>query len=295
MLASLTLLVTLVALGSCEEMVTSKAYTDYLKRHVDWEVSEYEDNVFRGWTLEEAKELLVNELPIHDSKVPTVEPIPNLPRSLDWREKSNCVHEHRDQKNCGSAWAIAVAGMLSDRCCLQGSDHGWLSAQELVSCDSKSHGCSGGWCSWALDYVIGMKGLADESCCPYQAQNLPCSCRSRCPHQCNCVGGYKKCIGVESIQTCLQGGTITIAFGVCQSLYSYKSGIYKCDCQQKYVGLHAVSVVGYGESPECHWICRNSWSIGWGEQGYLKLGCSHCDSEGAYDNGNTVCPKVGSG
>ena len=36
---------------------------------------------------------------------------------------------------------------------------------------------------------------------------------------------------------------------------------------------HYVVVVGWGtESDKDYWIVRNSWSTGWGESGYIRLG-----------------------
>lgn len=33
----------------------TKAFTEYLKKVVDWEVVDYEENIFRGWTFGEAR------------------------------------------------------------------------------------------------------------------------------------------------------------------------------------------------------------------------------------------------
>ena len=279
-----------------EEMHETKEYTDYLKKHVDWEVMEYEENVFRGLTVEEGKMLLGAVLPDESEYIPPIEIIPNMPSSLSWKG-ANCDHGVRNQGNCGSCWAFATTGMLSDRCCLGGKDHGWLAPQELVSCDKKSHGCNGGWCTYALDYVKSVKGLVPESCYSYRAANVPCPTKCAdgkawaAAHVCNCPS-YKTCASVSGIQSCLHGGPVTVAFGVCNSFFSYKSGIYKCDCGGKYAGLHAVLAVGYNTSPQAHWHVRNSWGTGWGIQGYFDIGVNECGISGSYPNGNVACDKV---
>jgi len=292
------LLIALAIVAVCaEEMLVTKEYTDYLKKHVDWEVMDYEDNVFRGWTMEEAKMFLGAVMPEDLSYIPSVTVKKNLPASLDW-SKANCDHGVRNQANCGSCWAFATTGMLSDRCCLQGHDHGWLAPQELVSCDRQSQGCNGGWCTWALDYVKSVKGLVHEACFPYKAVNTPCpkTCADgkdwTSSHVCNCVGGYKTCGSVAELKSCLASGPVTVAFGVCRSFFNYKNGVYKCDCGGNYAGLHAVLAMGYSDTPVCNYHVRNSWGTSWGNQGYFDIACDQCGISGTYLKGNVMCEKV---
>jgi len=284
----------LIACISCEMLVT-KEYTDYLKKHVTWQVQEYESNIFRGWTVEEASLFLGATLPDTVEYIPPLEVKENLPSSVNWAGAS-CDHGVRNQGQCGSCWAFAVTGMLSDRCCLQGHDHGWLAPQELVSCDKKSHGCSGGWCTWALDYVQSVKGLVVEACFPYRASNLPCPTKcadgKAMEHFCNCAGGYKIVASVAAIKTALQTGPVSLAFEVCRSFMSYTSGIYVCDCGSNILGLHAVLGVGYSDTPKPNYHVRNSWGTGWGMAGYFDIDVNTCGISGKYPNGNVVCEKV---
>ena len=72
-------------------------------------------------------------------------------------------------------------------------------------------------------------------------------------------------------------GPTTIGFIVVNSFFSYSSGVYyDQDCSfssPNYAGMHAVIVVGYGSDPSLgdYWIVRNSWNVGWGDQGYIKM------------------------
>jgi len=279
----------------CEEMAVTKEYTDYLKRHVDWQVVDYEENIFRGWTIDEIKRLLIQEIPEYDEPPPTIEADNALPSELVWG--ANCIRAVRDEGSCGSGWAVATADMLADRCCLDsGKDYGFLSVQELISCDHKSYGCQGGSPLWALEYIVRVGGLVPESCFPYKAQNLPCpnKCVNGTPLEnarvCPCKGS-KQCIGVENMKTCLKSGPITVGFYVPRSFLSYQSGIYKCDGSS--LGLHVAVAIGYSDDPECHWIMRNSWGTRWGMQGYVHMACQTCGSHGTYPNGNFMCEKVG--
>jgi len=279
----------------CNEMVVTKEYTDYLKRHVDWEVVDYEDNIFRGWTIDEVKALLIQDLPQFDESLPSVEADTALPSELVWG--ANCIHGVRNQGQCGSCWAFATTDMLADRCCLHsGKDHGFLAPQELVSCDTQNGGCKGGWPYKALQYVQKVGGLVHEACFPYQAKGVPCP--NKCAdgkdwkgsHVCKCHK-ISHCIGVEQMKSCLKSGPISVAFKVSRSFMAYKSGVYKCDTSM--VGLHAVVATGYGDKPECHWILRNSWGTSWGMSGYAHMACQTCGVHGEYKDGNVMCDKVG--
>jgi len=281
----------------CQEMIVTMEYTDYLKRHVDWEVVDYEDNIFKGWTVDEVEALLIQEVPQFDEFLPSIEADTALPSKLVWG--ASCIHEVRNQNNqsnCTAGWAFAAADMLADRCCLHtGKDHGFLSPQELISCDSISHGCQGGWPSWAIDYVIRTGGLVPEACFSYKARDLRCPtmCDNgsdwRTAHVCSC-NSLTRCMGVERMKSCLKTGPISVAFHITRSFLSYKEGIYKCDGPS--IGVHAAVAIGYDDKPECHWIIRNSWGTEWGKKGYVHMACQTCGVNGNYPNGNVMCDKV---
>ena len=279
----------------CEQPFITKEYLAELQASVDWEVTSYEENVFRGWTESELHALLGVKLPEEVASLPVFESDVVPPMTLSW-ENDKCIHEVRNQGSCGSCWAFGVAGMLSDRCCMHSKDQGWLAPQELVSCDKKNYGCQGGWPVWALNYVVSAKGLVPEACFKYQARNMPCPTKCgdgkdwKASHVCTC-NGLKTCLGTANMKQCLASGPIVVTFEVCNDFFSYRSGIYKCHCSQP-AGLHAVTAIGFGSDPECHWIVRNSWGASWGDKGYFKMACESCGMNGKYPDGNAMCEKV---
>lgn len=275
----------------CSELLVTKEYTDYLKLHATWEVVDYEENVFRGWTMEDAQVLLGAKQPDYQELLPEfISTTPN-PSSFSWFG-ANCIHEVKNQGNCGSCWAFGVAGMVSDLCCMAKEDKGWLAPQELVSCDKSNWGCSGGWPLTAVQYVANHQGLVLDTCFTYKAANVACA--TKCTgtgdwvHHCNCQQP-EQCLGVENMKGCLRKGPITVTFGVCRSFFNYRNGVYHCDCGGAYAGLHAVTAVGFGDEPECFWHVRNSWGAAWGDKGYFKIGCTECGMDGKYPNGNVRC------
>jgi C1A family cysteine protease len=261
----------ILAAALCEPI--TKEYIDYLKRHVDWEVTEYEENIFRGWTDEEFKDLLgwVES----DVEAETAEEdVGPLPSAVSWKDDP-CILPVRNQGSCGSCWAFAATGVLSDRCCKEGGKWGPLAPQELVSCDKGSKGCQGGSLESPFAYFKA-NGLVVEADFPYKAQtgSCPSDIKSKA-HHCKCE--RKSCAGEAGMKACLKDGPATYGFYVCNSFRAYKGGVYKCDCSN-YIGGHAVEAVGYGtdEKAGCFWETKNSWGTSWGVKGYFKLACNTC-------------------
>lgn len=269
------ILIALIAVISAEEMLVTPEYTDYLKKHVTWEVVDYEDNVFRGWTVEEAKVLLGDEdLPLM-VEGEDIEAGP-LPTSVNWKGAA-CIHDIHNQGNCGSCWAFATSSVVSDKCCMQSKDMGWLSPQELVYCDKSTgnQGCNGGLAANGLKYVQ-KNGLVSEECLPYVAKD------GTCPKKCKTEKGWDEdhvckpktlvdCGGLDKMIACLKTGPITVRMIVYNDFFNYKGGIYCWDQRSSAAGGHAIRCVGHDNEPEPHFICANSWGANWGEKGYFRI------------------------
>jgi len=284
----LILLLCVAALAS--DLVVTKEYVEYLKKTVDWEVMDYEDNIFKGWTIQDVQQMLgLNDQTDGLDNVPEVEYEP-LPSSINWAGAA-CDHGVRNQGACGSCWAFAISGMLADRCCIQSSDRGLLSPQEMISCDTGSFGCYGGNLDRPVQYIQRVGGLVRDSCYPYKAK------KETCPKTCVTGGAFSSshvckcnkvvsCSGTMGIKSCLKRGPVPIGFSVCQSFMSYKSGIYKCDCTN-YIGGHAVEVMGSSDTPSCNYYIKNSWGTYWGIKGYFNMDCSTCNL-----SGGNVCDSI---
>lgn len=267
------ILAILLAAVSAELLVTPE-YTDYLKKHVDWEVVDYEDNIFKGWTVEEAKSLLGEE--DIDYILDDMEPVTMtaLPSSINWKGAS-CVHEIHNQGSCGSCWAFATASVASDRCCLQNKDYGWLSPQELTSCDKNNSGCNGGLAATAFNYVKA-NGLVPEACYPYvaRAESCPTKCKDgsswAAAHVCKCQT-IVDCGTESGMKACLKEGPITVRLIVYRDFMNYKSGVYCWNGSGSTLGGHAIRCVGYSDTPKPNLNCANSWGTSWGNNGYFQI------------------------
>jgi len=277
------LFIGLLAITLCQEMLITREKTEKLKATVDWEVQDYENNVFHGWTIEEFDAMLGYIKRNKEVKLESVADDTVIPLSIDW-SKANCDHGVKNQGSCGSCWAFAIVGMLSYRCCAMSNDKGWLSPQELVSCDDDNYGCRGGDLFTPIDYIKNNKGLVPDECFPYKAKDLPCPTRCAdgsdwsAAHVCNCAR-YLDCDTISKMKHCLVTGPATFGFDVEESFMYYKSGIYKCD-GNKFRGRHAVVAMGYSDTPECHYVAKNSWGNAWGDKGYFKIACNTCEIDG---------------
>ncbi len=272
----------LLVLGEAsEQMLVTQEYADFLRRHVSWEVVDYEDNVFRGWTVDEFRSTLMQKEDAtgddEERHTLVLKHAENALPTLDWKKlRADCIHPIRDQGDCGSCWAFSAASVVSDRCCLRLRDHGWLSPQELVSCDRYGAGCTGGFQNVALNYVAN-NGLVSESCFPYQAKTLICPMKCTdgtnwaAAHVCKCKEKVF-CDGPEGMKACLQTGPVTAGMWVYKDFVYYKGGIYHWSKVGTKEGNHAVRCYGYSDKPEFHWMCANSWGTGWGEQGFFRIG-----------------------
>ena len=76
-------------------------------------------------------------------------------------------------------------------------------------------------------------------------------------------------------------GPVTTGFTVYNSFYQFfqqnPTGIYTTESQPPGdlpIGGHAISIFGWGvdsSSGTQYWLCRNSWGIKWGDQGFFKI------------------------
>ena len=264
----------LLAAVSCELLVTQE-YTEALRKRVNWEVTPFEENVFRGWTIEEFQEILGDQ---DSSYIPMSRKVEmdsaQLPSEVNWKG-ADCVHSIHNQGSCGSCWAFATASVVSDRCCMQKQDYGWLSPQELVSCDKANSACQGGLAAKALEYVKA-NGLVPETCYPYIAKPEPC------PTKCKDGGDWKAahvckpqelvdCGTLDGMKKCIVTGPITVRMIVYRDFTSYKSGVYCWDQKSGALGGHAIRGVGYSDTPVPHFYCANSWGPEWGDKGYFRI------------------------
>jgi C1A family cysteine protease len=209
-----------------------------------------------------------------------------LPTEFDWRA-FNFKTRVRDQGDCGSCWAITVAGALEAQNFWYNRQNVELSPQELVDCSRKDHGCNGGWFESAFEYVSSKadQWLSGEVKYPYTTQQLQCDDGARRPNSCDlnednyqmrCTGSRQLPVDNEEAlkEALIVNGPVPVALHVTSNMYMYAAGIFQDDTCVKSALNHAVLLVGYGQDEQTglnFWTIKNSWGEDWGEDGYVRI------------------------
>lgn len=213
-----------------------------------------------------------------------------------------------DQSDCGSCWAVAGAGAMTDRLCTTGTHrrNEFLSSRSLLSCCWMcGSGCDGGDPSAAWDYWVST-GLLTQDCQPYPfpkcdhhvtGQYPPCGSSEYPTPACapKCTGNSTSATmtpvkgassygisGEEAYQReLMSNGPFEVAFNVYDDFPSYKSGVYK-QTSNNFLGGHAVRIIGWGTLNNVkYWKIANSWNTDWGMKGYFLIlrGADECGIE----------------
>jgi cathepsin B len=225
-----------------------------------------------------------------------------LPKSFDARQYwPSCVHPVLDQGQCGSCWAFAATGSLSDRYCIRsaGAINSTLSPGDLLSCEKLNLGCTmGSLPEWAWDYLI-KHGVLSMECVPYtsgggdtqQCTHGKCAIsalnatRYYAANKTHCGSTLSAKAHVAEIQECLLEGPVDATFNVYKDFYDVaaRGDVYE-HTTGSYDGIHSVKLIGWGTSENGvdYWWVQNSWGKSWGVlDGFFKIrrGSNECGFE----------------
>ncbi|KAL0841309.1 hypothetical protein ABMA28_015023 [Loxostege sticticalis] len=241
-----------------------------------------------------------------------------LPENFDVRLRwPNCsvLNNVRDQGSCGSCWAVAAVGAMTDRFCISsnGKDNFYFAAGDVLSCCLNcGSGCGGGVLKNAWMYykrkgiVSGGEYNSHLGCQPYQIPPCdhhfapdslePCGHNVKTPTcETTCENNYgqsygsdkKRCQTVYTIpkknilKEIYKRGPVTTSFDVFADFLHYKSGVYR-HVAGKYIGGHSVKLMGWGvETGVKYWLAANTWNDEWGDKGFFKIlrDQNHCGIE----------------
>ncbi len=182
--------------------------------------------------------------------------VANLPEKFNWKNYGckNWLTSVKLQRGCGSCWAFSTIGSIEAKYKIEQNNSMTdidLSEQYLVSDCFKNGSCNGGLNGIALDYIKN-NGTSDEECFEYTGKDS--SCNERCSDWNNrlwAIDNYAP---------------------VARSIEEIKRGLI---CHGPLVSGsanwgHAVILVGWNDV-EHSWIIKNSWGLGWEDDGYGRI------------------------
>eukprot|EP00253_Pinus_taeda_P006590 PITA_06590 len=202
----------------------------------------------------------------------------SLPRSFDWRSRG-AVTSVKDQGTCGCCWAFYTAGAIEGIHYIRTGNLISLSPQQLLDCNPYGYNCDiGGIAENILQYVKDT-GFISENRYPYRAVQGHC----QLPQIWNpdvTIDAYvsllrnneaylKAAVTKQPIMVAIQAQS--------DEFHMYMEGIFSGPCGQGSEINHAVVLVGYGNPIRGankgikFWRVKNSWGVGWGEGGYMRL------------------------
>jgi len=198
----------------------------------------------------------------------------SAPDSIDWRTMG-AVNSIKNQGSCGSCWAFSAVNALEGAWQINKGQLNDAAEQQLVSCDSHSHGCNGGWPDLCYEYIKdnGANGIDTTASYPYTASDSPCDTQKTSDGQ-NVAATDSGPIRVAESDSALidavgNHGPVSICVQVNSKFSSYRSGIFDDPTCGHQIN-HAVAIVGYDKGQNLYHL-RNSWGTSWGESGYMRI------------------------
>ena len=227
-----------------------------------------------------------------ESPAPPPRDLSALPASLDWRDK-NILTPVKNQGQCGSCWTFASTETIEAHWALKTGSLVELSEQFILDCTPNPHecggtgGCMGGTAEVAYARLKELKGIPSEWTYPYisgtgkagECHGLPLP--PAAPHSgqvsaaANVTGYHSTATNsyADLLHTLATVGPLAISVDA-GGWHDYAGGVFDGGNHTNPNLDHLVQLVGYGTdeaSGKDYWLIRNSWTTGWGENGYIRV------------------------
>lgn len=228
-----------------------------------------------------------------------------VPTEVDWRSHNgkSYVTSVKFQGACGTCTCFSTAASAESAICIAtntppavngGVETPDLSEAQSFYCGAAAQGrtCASGWFLPAALAYLQTNGLAPESFFPYSSGDQPCTIKPGWESQAIKITGSTKLASEDEIKTWIATrGPVAIMMVAYDDLFTYTGGVYRPVSTNR-LGAHSVSVVGYSDTKSA-WLCKNSWSTQWGEQGFFWLGYGECGVGSAVHGINGVVGSNG--
>ncbi|KAL0695629.1 hypothetical protein Bca4012_062809 [Brassica carinata] len=189
----------------------------------------------------------------------------------DWRLEGAVTPVKNQGDSYGGCWVFSAIAAVEGLLKITGGSLISLSEQQLLDCDKANNGCRGGLMEKAFNYVA-QKGITGDDEYPFLEEDGICQFEDETVMQ---IRGFQFVPrnNERALLEAVSRQPVSVGiFAKLDSIIHYSSGVYDApDCGTDVT--HAVTIVGYGTSPEGikYWLAKNSWGATWGENGYIKL------------------------
>jgi len=213
----------------------------------------------------------------------------DLPKNFDWRTaRPGVVGPVKDQAMCGSCWTYGLTGPIESIQAIRTGKLTLVPEQFVLDCtwttgtgsSGSNSGCDGGDSDiGALEIVRKFGGVIPTS----QAYGSYLSINGFCKDTRLMDVGAKLTGWVDIkardeqalMQALVSQGPISLSIMVPDDMLFYDSGVLRvasCKRDPKQID-HSVVLVGFGtdEQGGDYYVVRNSWSMYWGDEGYIKI------------------------
>jgi hypothetical protein len=215
--------------------------------------------------------------PAWDGPPPPPPPTPSVDLArFSWHdyEDEDWMTDVKDQGTCGGCWAFA--SLAATEGCYNvaiGNPNLDIDLSEQVVIACTDGGCSGGMPEPVAQYLL-RTGVPDEQCYPYLM--IDGRCDDRCADWADRAfkiarWGWVSTIfgGDGAVKDRLVKGPLYASMTVYADFMAYREGVYEHVWGED-LGGHSVTLVGWDDANDS-WICKNSWSTAWGDDGYFEI------------------------
>ncbi|KAG6405125.1 hypothetical protein SASPL_132708 [Salvia splendens] len=129
------------------------------------------------------------------------------------------------------------------------------------------------WGGIPFQHIADNDGLSPDSDYIYEATDGSCS-PERATSRAGKISGYENVPANDeaALLKAVANQPVSVVIDASGAGFRFhSSGVFTGECGTEM--NHAVTVVGYGESSDGikHWLVKNSWGSGWGEDGYVRI------------------------